>query len=123
MMYEDGHVILRYRDGRIERATAADVDTTNERLNATLADDSAKIQVAYEDLKAVFFPRVTPDEELPEPQGSLIAVEFDDGEVIRGNATFDPSASGFFLTPLDRSKNERIFVVRSAIASIEVERL
>ena len=123
MNYEEGHVILRYRDGRIERATKADVDTTNELLNATRADDGVALQIPYADLKAVFFPRNTPDEELEEPQGSLIAVEFDDGEVIRGNATFDPAATGFFLTPLDRSKNERIFVVRSAIASIEVERL
>ncbi len=122
-MYEEGHVILRYRDGRIERATTADVDGTNELLNATLADDGSGLQIPYSELKAVFFPRVTPDEELEDPPGSLIAVEFDDGEVIRGNATFDPAASGFFLTPLDRSKNERIFVVRSAIASIEVERL
>jgi hypothetical protein len=66
---------------------------------------------------------MVPIEQLEEPHGSLIAVEFADGEVIRGTATYNPEASGFFLFPLDRSKNERIFVVRDAIASIEVEKL
>ncbi|MGZ8869391.1 MAG: DUF6982 domain-containing protein, partial [Thermoanaerobaculia bacterium] len=50
-------------------------------------------------------------------------VEFADGEVIRGTAHYNPERNGFFLFPADRSKNDRIFVVNSAIVSIEVERL
>ena len=46
-----------------------------------------------------------------------------DGEVIRGKAHYNPERNGFFLFPADRSKNERVFVVNSAIASIEVEKL
>ena len=46
-----------------------------------------------------------------------------DGEVIRGVAQYNPERNGFFLFPLDRSKNDRIFVVNSAIVSIEVEKL
>jgi hypothetical protein len=49
-----------------------------------------------------------------------IAVEFNDGEVIRGVAHYNPERNGFFLFPEDRSKNDRIFVVNSAIVSIDV---
>lgn len=122
-MHDDGKVILRYRDGRTERAVVAVIDAVNEVLNVTHDHDSAAQQVPFGALKAVFFPRSVPEEQLEQPSGSLIAVEFADGEVIRGTASYNPAASGFFLFPLDRSKNERIFVVRSAIASIEVEKL
>jgi len=42
---------------------------------------------------------------------------------MRGVAQYNPERNGFFLFPLDRSKNDRIFVVNSAIVSIEVEKL
>jgi hypothetical protein len=122
-MQDDGKVILRFRDGRTERAVVAVIDAVQEILNVTHEHDSETQQVPFSALKAVFFPRTVPVEQLEEPHGSLIAVEFADGEVIRGLASYNPAASGFFLFPLDRSKNERIFVVRSAIASIEVEKL
>jgi len=123
MMQDDGKVILRYRDGHTERATLAVIDAAREVLDATREQDGASEEVPFGALKAVFFPRMVPVEQLEEPHGSLIAVEFADGEVIRGTATYNPEASGFFLFPLDRSKNERIFVVRDAIASLEVEKL
>jgi hypothetical protein len=122
-MQDDGKVILRYRDGRTERAVVAVIDAVNEVLNVTHDHDSESQQVPFSALKAVFFPRTVPEDQLEQAGGSLIAVEFADSEVIRGMATYNPAASGFFLFPLDRSKNERIFVVRSAIASIEVEKL
>ena len=122
-MHDDGKVILRYRDGSTERAVVAVIDAVNEVLNVTHDHDSASQQVPFSALKAVFFPRTVPEDQLEQPGGSLIAVEFADGEVIRGMASYNPAASGFFLFPLDRSKNERIFVVRAAIASIEVEKL
>lgn len=52
-----------------------------------------------------------------------INVEFSDGEVIRGVAQYNPEKNGFLLFPHDRSKNDRVFVVNSAIVSIEVEKL
>ena len=121
-MHDDGKVILRFRDGRTERAAVAVIDAVNEVLNVT-HEHGATDQIPFNALKAVFFPRVVAEDQLEQPAGSLIAVEFADGEVIRGTASYNPAASGFFLFPLDRSKNERIFVVRSAIASIEVEKL
>lgn len=95
------------------------IDPDHQLLSVTREDGQAA-EVPYTQLKAVFFPAVA---EPSQPSGSAIAVEFIDGEVIRGVAHYNPERNGFFLFPSDRSKNDRIFVVNSAIASIEVERL
>jgi len=115
-------VVLRYRDGRTERATLVKADV-EQQVVSVAHGDGASADVPVRALKAIFFPRTNPDVE-PEPAtGSTITVEFADGEVIRGVAHYNPERNAFFLFPLDRSKNERIFVVNSAIVSIEVEKL
>ena len=116
------NIVLRYRDGRTERAEMGQIDSGQQSLSVR-RDDGAVGEVPFTQLKAVFFPRPAEPVELEQATGSQIAVEFVDGEVIRGLAHYNPSHAGFFLFPLDRSKNERIFVVSSAISSIEVERL
>jgi hypothetical protein len=115
-------VVLRYRDGRTERATLIETDVDRQIVRVS-RDDGAKDEVPFSTLKALFFPRNAGEESLEPPAGSTIAVEFADGEVIRGVAHYNPERNGFFLFPGDRSKNERIFVVNSAIVSIEVEKL
>ncbi len=113
------NVVLRFRDGRTERVSLDPIDPSRQMF--TILRDGAKTEVPYTDLKAVFFPRVA-EAPIEEASGSSLAVEFADGEVIRGVAHYNPERNGFFLYPLDRSKNDRIYVVNSAIASIEVER-
>lgn len=115
-------VVLRYRDGRTERVELDPIDPSREVLVAR-RDDGDAAEVPFTDLKAVFYPRRPPDEPLEPATGMRITVEFNDGEVIRGAAQYNPERNGFFLFPDDRSKNDRIFVVNSAIASIEVEKL
>ena len=115
------NVVLRYRDGRTERVTL--VNTNVEQKIASIRRDQATAEVPFSELKAIFFPRTNPEEEPDTATGSTIAVEFADGEVIRGLAHYNPERNGFFLFPHDRSKNDRIFVVNSAIVSIEVEKL
>lgn len=116
----DEKVVLRYRDGRTERATLEPIDPAREVLTVR-RDEGGSDEVPFTDLKAVFFPRTGGDGEEPEPAaGMQIAIEFNDGEVIRGTAHYNPERNGFFLYPHDRSKNDRIFVVNSAIVSIEV---
>jgi hypothetical protein len=117
----DEKVVLRYRDGRTERATLAPIDASTEVLLAHY-DDGATAEVPFTQLKAVFFPR-TGDGEAEAASGMQIAIEFNDGEIIRGTAHYNPERNGFFLYPEDRSKNDRIFVVNSAIVSIEVEKM
>lgn len=118
----DERVVLRYRDGRTERVALDPIDPSRGMLTARY-DDGQSVEVPFADLKAVFFPRAAVGE-TPEPAtGMRIAVEFNDSEVIRGTAQYNPERNGFFLYPDDRSKNDRIFVVNSAIVSIEVEKL
>ena len=115
-------VVLRYRDGHTERAAAAQTDV-EQQIVRVQRDGESPSEIPFASLKALFFPRVDPSQPLEEAVGSTIAVEFADGEVIRGTALYNPERSGFTLFPQDRSKNERIFVVTSAIVSIEVEKL
>jgi hypothetical protein len=114
-------VVLRFRDGRTERATLEPIDATREVLTVR-RDDGETGEVPFSELKAVFFPRAAgvEDDALEPATGLHIAIEFNDGEVIRGMAQYNPERNGFFLYPQDRSKNDRIFVVNSAIVSIEV---
>jgi hypothetical protein len=120
-MSADEKVVLRYRDGRTERVGLAPIDP-NREVFLVKRDGVDDAEIPYKDLKAVFFPRLVEENELEQASGSTLAVEFADGEVIRGVANYNPERNGFFLFPLDRSKNDRIFVVNSAIVSIEVER-
>lgn len=120
-MVDDNKVVLRYRDGRTERVSMAPVDADRQVLTVQ-REGGETAEVPFSLLKAVFFPQTTPPQP-GESQGSQLAVEFADGEVIRGTAQYNPERNGFLLFPLDRSKNDRIFVVNSAIVSIEVEKL
>jgi hypothetical protein len=116
-------VVLRFRDGRTERARLSPIDPMTEVITA-VEDDGQTVEVPFSALKAVFFPRVVVDDgELEPASGMLLSVEFNDGEVIRGIAQYNPERNGFFLFPEDRSKNDRIFIVNSAIVAIEVEKL
>jgi len=118
----DDKVVLRYRDGRTERATLEPIDPSREVL-VIHHDDGTTGEVSFGELKAVFFPHVAPDGELEPASGMQISIEFTDGEIIHGTAHYNPERNGFFLFPDDRSKNDRIFVVNSAIVAIEVEKL
>lgn len=119
-------VVLRFRDGRTERRSMAPQIDVEHQTVRVVKDDQTVEQIPFTDLKAVFFPRNSPtvDSSEPAPQGSVIAVEFADGEIIRGCAPeYSPQRNGFFLYPLERGKNEKVFVVNSAIVSIDVEKL
>ena len=119
---DQSNVVLRYRDGRTERASEVDIDAERQFVVVAKGETSQN-EVPFSLLKGVFFPRRGPDETHQPANGSTIAVEFADGEVIRGVANYNPERNGFFLYPHDRSKNDRVYVVNSAIVSIEVEKL
>ncbi|HSN68663.1 MAG TPA: hypothetical protein VLV48_05425 [Thermoanaerobaculia bacterium] len=118
-------VVLHFRGGRTEHVLAPPhIDPERQTVAVTHADGTAR-DVGFGELKALFFLR-DPERETPRevPAGSTLAVEFADGELIRGiTSEYNPTASGFYLYPHDRSKNDRIFVVNSAVVSIDVEKL
>ena len=107
--------ILHYRDGHTEHVRVAPIDPDDDNVTIR-GEDSRTVPLA--ELKAVFFQAPAPENQ--EPMGNDIAVEFADGETIRGIAQYNPERNGFYLFPVDRSRNDRIFVVKSAIFSIEV---
>ena len=122
-MNGENKVVLRYRDGRTERVDIAPIDQARQVFTIK-RDDGRNTEVPYTDLKAVFFPLLEGGRPTEQPEGGMsVAVEFSDGEVIRGVGQYNPERNGFFLFPNDRSKHDRIFVVTSAVVSIEVERL
>lgn len=98
----------------------APIDPDREVLDVVY-ENGQPGQVPFVVLKAVFFPLLEGED--PDATGSRISVEFSDGEVIRGIANYNPERNGFFLFPYNRSKAGRVFVVNSAIVSIEVEKL
>ncbi|MFA6955499.1 MAG: hypothetical protein WC538_06460 [Thermoanaerobaculia bacterium] len=112
-------VVLHFRDGRTLRENSLpDIDLDRQSV---IAGDLA---VPFGELKAVFFRRERAPEGEPEASGSLVSVEFADGEVLRGlSSDYTPIASGFYLTPLDETKLLRVFVVSSSVVAIEVEKL
>lgn len=117
--------LLHFRGGRTMRSTLmSSLDHATESIDVTTEDGPQTVRL--DELKAIFFLRERAgmlDEATP--QGwSLLSVEFADGEVIRGRSGgYSPGHTGFFLYPLDRSKNDRIFVISSAVVSIDVEKL
>jgi hypothetical protein len=113
-------VVLRFRNGRTERVSLVDINSGTEEVTGIGAGQQNET-VPFKELKAVFFHHAPQGPEIDGGPASTIAVEFSDGEVIRGRAHYNPEKNGFFLFPLDRSKNDKVFVVSSAISSIEVE--
>ncbi|MFN2443282.1 MAG: hypothetical protein ABR517_11420 [Thermoanaerobaculia bacterium] len=116
-------VVLHFRGGRTERVFAPPEIDSHRQTVVVQQEDGSAVEVAFADLKAVFFLATGDTPALP-PSGSTLAVEFVDGELIRGiTSGYNPSGSGFYLFPHDRSKNDRVFVVNSAVVSIDVEKL
>jgi hypothetical protein len=118
--------VLHFRDGRTVRgAIVNELDQGATTLTVS-EDDGTSNEIQLDELKAVFFLRsrhVLVDE-ITQPEGSSLAVEFFDGEVIRGKSNgYSPEWKGFFLYPTDRSKNEKVFVVNAAVVSIDIEKL
>lgn len=118
-------VVLHFRGGRTEHVLAnPHIDSERQTVSVVQENGTAR-DVAFGELKALFFlrdPEADPGREAP--SGSTLAVEFADGELIRGiTGEYNPTSAGFFLYPHDRSKSDRIFVVNSAVVSIDVEKL
>jgi hypothetical protein len=118
--------VLHFRDGRTVRGSIVnELDQSSTTLTVT-DDDGTSNEIELDALKAVFFLRSRPilEDEITQPEGSSLAVEFFDGEIIRGKSNgYSPEWKGFFLYPTDRSKNEKVFVVNAAVVSIDIEKL
>lgn len=113
--------ILRFRNGETLRtADQVEIDVAQQKVRVGGDEPS---EADLDELKAVFFMIGEGSRSVPE-RGSLISIEFSDGEVIRGIAPeYNPTLPGFYLYPTENDRVERVFIVASAIVSIDVERL
>ncbi|MDX1582937.1 MAG: hypothetical protein R3338_04980 [Thermoanaerobaculia bacterium] len=121
-IHEEAHAVLRLRARNTIRVQGP-VEIDQERQIVLLPEEDSD-QIAFSDLKAVFFITAQPAQvDLPS-SGSHVTVEFDDGEVISGiSPEYKPTLPGFYLYPEGEERVERVFVIASAIVSIDIDRL
>ena len=125
-------VVARYADGRVLKGTTLNFSPTRPTflLHAEGASvNSEPVTVRTSDLKAIFFVRDLAGnaeyndvkEFVGRPAGRKVVVTFKDGERLVGaSLTYDAAREGFFLFPADpRSNNERIYVVMSAVVTVD----
>jgi hypothetical protein len=98
------NVVARFKDGRILKGTSLAVDPNKPAFPLRPKDGKA-IEIAFKDLKALFFVRSfegnadytdasTPVPGDPRTKGStLVKLEFDDGEVLTGLVNSYPRSS------------------------------
>jgi hypothetical protein len=128
---EVNKVAIRFKDGRVLKGRTHDFNPGKPLFHLHTEGSSPAIDVKVEDLKAVFFVKdfegrpqysdvkIFP-ERLPTSKGRKIAVLFNDGELITGfTLAYDANRPGFFMMPTDeRSNNDRIYVVKSAVKDV-----
>jgi hypothetical protein len=126
-------VVVRMNSGDVHRGVTFSLNRQAPGFHLELlANDGSSLsktmQVAFKDVKAVFYVksfdgRFDPNEEFSQdqPEGDAIAVEFTDGEVIVGrpvNSRWNDEER-FLLIPEDQSGNNLLILVeRSAVSSI-----
>ena len=126
-------VVARYKDGRLIKGTTRDFVPGKPTFHLEVLDSNEIEEIQVEDLKAVFFVKNfdgKPDYEEsrdfppnpPASKGRKIAVAFTDGEILTGyTLAYDPRRPGFFMMPTDEmSNNDRVYVVRSAVAEVGI---
>jgi hypothetical protein len=123
-----GRVVVRFVDGRVLKGFA-NFDPAEPRLQLVPHDDpdAEGLEVAVQDLKAVFFvrtfegdPRYDESKDLYQDRPldtRKVSVRFRDGEELVGHTRqLDRHRAGLFFTPLDpRSNNLRVFAVFDAV--------
>ena len=128
----NNQVVARYRDGRLLKGLALDIDPAKPTFHVRPAPGQATT-VRLADLKAIFYVRsldgnsehvetLTPDPTDARARATrLVTLRFTDGEVMVGHSIGYPmNRPYFYIVPVDpRSNNIRIMINRSALESID----
>lgn len=129
---EPAKVVARFADGRVLKGYTRDFwpDGSRFHLDPAGARAPRPVEVALDELKAVFFVRdfagdpgyrerkaFEPGRRYP---GRKLAVVFADGEVLLGyTMSYEPGRRGFFLFPADPGGNNlRVFAVTRAVRQV-----
>ncbi len=129
-------VVARFLDGRLLKGLTDDFHPGEESFKLAVTEGPYRgetVPVKLASLKALFFVKtLTGNREYQEKKlqaprnlpGDKVLVTFVDGESIRGAASgINLGLSGFYLFPSDpASNNKRIFIVRSSVKSVKVEK-
>ncbi|HPR64806.1 MAG TPA: hypothetical protein PK014_11350 [Thermoanaerobaculia bacterium] len=131
-MHKKVPVVLRFRDGHIEKCMASPYLSHTAFTIQVLSEDYDVHRVAFKDLKAVFFVKnldseghepidLTADHPGGPKAGKTVDVTFFDGESIRGKVLGSlKEGCGFFLLPANpEDNNDKIFVVRDALKELK----
>ena len=128
-------VVVRYRDGSIQKGYTHDFTPLRDNFHLTLEDGSGQVlPVDISDLKAIFFVKTfSGDRQYIEKKffeqvdqsrfrGLKIRVVFEDGEIIGGiSLGYNEKKKGFFLIPVDPDcNNDRIYIIAEACKDIKV---
>jgi hypothetical protein len=125
-------VVVRFLDGRTLKGTTHDFAPNKSEFHLYEGGDESShaVPVGTASLKAVFFVKSYEGDQSRQDKndfegtavhGRKMRVRFLDGEEIAGTTTgYNPKKPGFFLIPADPDgNNARVFVVSSAVASVE----
>lgn len=119
---DEAHAVLRFRTRETIRV-AGPVEIDLERLVVRVAGNDSD-EITFAELKAVFFFVARGEQPESPSHGSHVTIEFDDGEMFSGIAPeYKPTIPGFYLYPEDEDRIEKVFIVASAIVSIDIDRL
>ena len=131
-------VVVHFRDGKIVKGYTYDFTPNRATFHVSqLRDETQTVDVSTSLLKAVFFVKSFKGNKGHETHEEFsmqnfkfddmslkIRVDFLDGEVMYGMMDgYTPRRKGFFVFPADKdTNNERVFVIREAIASVKTWR-
>jgi len=130
---EPSKIVVRYRNGRIVKGFTQNFFPNKPVFHVLPREGNAAqapLEVVVEQLKAVFFVRdFIGDRTFKErkqlaagdkPQGRLIEVTFEDGEMMVGATTgYDPKRPGFFVFPVDPAgNNQKAFVPAASVRKV-----
>jgi hypothetical protein len=126
---EKSKIVVRRKDGTVVKGTTNDFFPNKSKFHLSTIDGHIE-EFDIEELKAIFFVRTYEGDESHEYHysdavpggGRKIRVVFADGEEMVGyTQAYSPNRPGFVMTPADlEGNNERVFVVISATAEVEV---